>query len=174
MILIVGGIFQGKQTFAKRLWEQEKGERAREASIGPIIQEKNGAAKCTCPGPGIISGNQLILKDGAAKCACPGPRIISGNQLILEGITKVDIITDFHLYIRSLLQQEKDAAKETEILLSQNQNLILTLAELGNGIVPMEPFERAYREAVGRIGCRLAKGSEAVYRITCGIEQRIK
>lgn len=152
MILIVGGIFQGKQTFAKRLWEQEKGERAREASIGPIIQEKNGAAKCTCP----------------------GPRIIPGNQLILEGITKVDIITDFHLYIRSLLQQEKDAAKETEILLSQNQNLILTLAELGNGIVPMEPFERAYREAVGRIGCRLAKGSEAVYRITCGIEQRIK
>ena len=46
--------------------------------------------------------------------------------------------------------------------------------ELGCGVVPMDAFERAWRERTGRIGCELAKQAEAVYRVTCGIGTRIK
>ena len=41
--------------------------------------------------------------------------------------------------------------------------------ELGNGVVPMEAFDRRYRETVGRICCNIAKQAEEVIRIVCGI-----
>lgn len=126
MILIVGGVFQGKRELAKRLWaEGNTGE----------------------------------------------PRI---GQLLEEDDKEADIIADYHLYIRTLLEQGKDAAAKTEELLEQNPNLILTMAELGCGIVPMEAFEREWRETTGRIGCLLAAQAEAVYRVSCGVEQKIK
>ncbi len=126
MILIVGGVFQGKRELAKRLWaEGNTGE----------------------------------------------PRI---GQLLEEDDKEADIIADYHLYIRTLLEQGKDAAAKTEELLEQNPNLILTMAELGCGIVPMEAFEREWRETTGRIGCFLAAQAEAVYRVSCGVEQKIK
>ena len=51
---------------------------------------------------------------------------------------------------------------------------IIVCDELGCGVVPMDAFERAWRERTGRIGCELAKQAEAVYRVTCGIGTRIK
>ena len=40
---------------------------------------------------------------------------------------------------------------------------------MGNGVVPMEAFDRRYRETVGRICCNIAKQAEEVIRIVCGI-----
>ena len=46
--------------------------------------------------------------------------------------------------------------------------------EIGNGIVPMDAFEREYREQTGRILIELAKEAEEVIRVICGIGQKIK
>ena len=46
--------------------------------------------------------------------------------------------------------------------------------EVGAGIVPIDPKERAFREAVGRALCVIAQASDAVVRVTCGIGVRIK
>ena len=46
--------------------------------------------------------------------------------------------------------------------------------EIGYGIVPMDLFQREYREKTGRICTELAERSEEVYRIICGIGMRIK
>ena len=51
---------------------------------------------------------------------------------------------------------------------------IVISREIGCGIVPMDPFERAYREAHGRILARLAERSEHVIRIFCGIAEVLK
>lgn len=41
--------------------------------------------------------------------------------------------------------------------------------EVGLGVVPIEAFERSYREVVGRVLCKLAKLSRKVHRIYYGI-----
>ena len=46
--------------------------------------------------------------------------------------------------------------------------------EVGAGIVPIDPGERAYREGVGRALCAIAQNSESVTRAVCGIGVRLK
>lgn len=50
----------------------------------------------------------------------------------------------------------------------------MTADEIGCGIVPMEAFERGYRETDGRICQRIAAYSEEVHRVICGLGMRIK
>jgi len=51
---------------------------------------------------------------------------------------------------------------------------LVTLDEVGCGIVPMEKREREYREAVGAAGQLLASVADQVYRVLAGIPVRIK
>ena len=53
-------------------------------------------------------------------------------------------------------------------------NCVIISDEVGNGIVPIEAFEREYRERTGRILVELAKKAEEVERVICGIGQKIK
>lgn len=106
-----------------------------------------------------------LVKDGC---------IVEGDQLNEETIRGADIAADFHLYIRRLLQEGRNAREEAAALLKGQDRLILTVDELGCGIVPIDAFERNYRETTGRISCELAKQAEAVYRVQCGIGVRIK
>lgn len=47
-------------------------------------------------------------------------------------------------------------------------------AEVGYGLVPIDAFERKYREAVGRVNCYLAGEAEQFYRVVCGEGERLK
>ena len=51
-------------------------------------------------------------------------------------------------------------------LLEANPDVILICDEVGCGVVPVEPAQRARREAVGRLCCRLAERAERVERIS--------
>ena len=51
---------------------------------------------------------------------------------------------------------------------------IIISDEIGNGIVPVNSFEREYRERTGRILVELAGRAEEVVRVICGIGQKIK
>ncbi len=46
--------------------------------------------------------------------------------------------------------------------------------EVGSGVIPLSPEERAYREAVGRLTIRLAKRADCVVRMVAGIPVVIK
>lgn len=50
----------------------------------------------------------------------------------------------------------------------------VTAAEVGGGVVPLDPGERAARERAGRLACLLAARAEAVVRVFCGIPKTIK
>ena len=56
----------------------------------------------------------------------------------------------------------------------KHPEVILICDEIGNGIVPVDAFERTYREQTGRILIRLAQKADEVVRVLCGIGQRIK
>ena len=53
-------------------------------------------------------------------------------------------------------------------------NRIIICDEIGCGLVPVDAFEREYREAAGRICTVLAEHADEVYRVVCGIGMRIK
>ena len=59
-------------------------------------------------------------------------------------------------------------------LLEANPDVILICDEVGCGVVPVEPAQRARREAVGRLCCRLAERAEQVERIFCGLPMVLK
>ena len=61
-----------------------------------------------------------------------------------------------------------------EQILQENPDLIVVTAEVGYGLVPVDAFERQYREAVGRICTNLAACADRVDRVQCGIGTRIK
>ena len=83
------------------------------------------------------------------------------------------IIDHLHEYIKKQMKEGKDP--ETELLeLKDLPGCILISNEIGNGIVPMDPFEREYRERTGRILIKLAKEAKEVIRVSCGIGQKIK
>ena len=46
--------------------------------------------------------------------------------------------------------------------------------EVGCGLVPMDPGDRAWREAVGRLSCRLAQEAQGVVRLWCGLPVWLK
>ena len=59
-------------------------------------------------------------------------------------------------------------------LLAANPDVILICAEVGCGVVPIDPAQRAWREAVGRLCCRLARRAARVERIFCGLPMVLK
>ncbi|WP_297208785.1 bifunctional adenosylcobinamide kinase/adenosylcobinamide-phosphate guanylyltransferase [uncultured Flavonifractor sp.] len=63
---------------------------------------------------------------------------------------------------------------DEEALLSANPDIILICDEVGCGVVPVDPDQRAWREQVGRLCCRLAKRAERVERIFCGLPMTLK
>lgn len=51
---------------------------------------------------------------------------------------------------------------------------VVIASEIGGGVVPVDPQQRAGREAAGRLGCLLAARADTVIRVFCGIPTVIK
>ena len=84
------------------------------------------------------------------------------------------IVNHLHLRIREWLQQGENPEEEIRKITKEYPDCILICDEIGNGIVPMEAEERAYRERTGRILETLATEADEVVRVVCGIGQKIK
>lgn len=55
-----------------------------------------------------------------------------------------------------------------------SQREIVVATETGGGLVPVDPAERAAREAAGRLSCLLAQRADTVIRVCCGLPQALK
>lgn len=53
-------------------------------------------------------------------------------------------------------------------------DVVISSDLIGSGIVPMDAFDRCWREVTGRVLTDIASRADEVYRVTCGIEQRLK
>lgn len=85
-----------------------------------------------------------------------------------------DVVKDLHAEIRRCMERGEDPWAMAEQVQSLHPNGVITMAELGCGLIPIDEFEREYRETVGRISCELAKKADAVYRVCCGLPTQIK
>lgn len=70
------------------------------------------------------------------------------------------------------LAAQRDDLEALADELAQYDAVIAT--EVGSGVVPLDPVERAARERAGRLNCLLAARAETVVRVFCGIPKAIK
>lgn len=84
------------------------------------------------------------------------------------------IIRGFHEFVRRILAEGSDPEEFIDRIVRQNPDVIITSDEVGCGIVPVSKADRIWREACGRAQARLAAESSCVYRMVCGIPQRLK
>lgn len=82
-----------------------------------------------------------------------------------------DPMAEANAFVRMIVTTRESAASDDR---AETQDLVLIYPEVGSGVVPLDPEERAWREAVGRVGCRIAAEADEVYRVVAGIAQRIK
>lgn len=101
----------------------------------------------------------------------------NGETCPEEEIFSCEGMVDFHLYLRRLLQEGKEQYVREQLipkLLQENPQVVLVTNELGYGIVPIDPFDRSWRELTGRICTELAEHADEVTRVVCGIPVVLK
>ena len=122
----------------------------------------------------MIIGGAWQGKTEDARRQHPEVSFLEGAEAQTEQLWQVRGILNFQDFIRKELRAGKDLTALPKMLLEKNPNLILTVQEVGSGLVPMDPFERRYRETVGRICTALAAGSSRVVRIVAGLPVLLK
>lgn len=110
----------------------------------------------------------------AAQFKITRDEMVDGEHCRWEELRSCRCLFHFHLLVKRMMQNGEDISDLCEILMEENPELIIVTNELGYGIVPMERFDREYRERCGRICCELAREAKEVHRVICGIGQVIK
>ena len=86
---------------------------------------------------------------------------------------------------RMIIDQVQDIVREKLVIkeytktmfdhiIDKNPDTIFICDEVGAGLVPIDSFDREYREKVGEICCHLAEKATTVHRVVCGIGKVIK
>lgn len=68
----------------------------------------------------------------------------------------------------------KESREELALHLDELKDKIVIVNDISQGIVPMEADLRAWREMTGRAMLYLSKEAEEVYRVFCGLGDKIK
>lgn len=122
----------------------------------------------------ITIGGAFQGKTRYAKQNNPEVELMGGADCPLDEIESCMAINEFHSFTRRWLLEGRTKEELLKIL-EKNENLQLLISdEIGYGLVPIDDFEREYREFHGRVMTELAEQADCVERIVCGIPQRIK
>ncbi|MCR5755118.1 MAG: bifunctional adenosylcobinamide kinase/adenosylcobinamide-phosphate guanylyltransferase, partial [Acetatifactor sp.] len=84
------------------------------------------------------------------------------------------IVDDYHLLVKNQLEQGLNPMEEAEHFYEKimqkhtDEKTVVITAEQGYGVVPVDAFERNYREQAGRVNCYLARQAKSVIRVICG------
>lgn len=88
-----------------------------------------------------------------------------------------EIWNGFHLFVKQSLLEGKtpeEIKTNVQAKIMEDPSLVIISDEIGCGIVPFTEEDRNFRELTGRLLCHIAEHAENVFRITCGIGQKIK
>ena len=73
-----------------------------------------------------------------------------------------------------VLANGQEASAFAEKFCREHPDAVIVANEVGSGVVPLAAEDRAFREAVGRVLCVIARNAEQVTRCVCGIGVKIK
>lgn len=108
--------------------------------------------------------NLKAQEDAVTDGALPDPA--------LSGAMRV--INHFHNWFHDSMARDECPEQMIQAFLEKQPDCIIISDEVGNGIVPIDKFEREYRERLGRTLTMLAAQAEEVERVICGLGQRLK
>lgn len=165
MILVIGGSFQGKKEFAQRTFSPS-GEAAwcdgAFASWEEIMESS------------YICSLHLFVKRllaGEVRPVLAGE--VSPGEIDKRGIRPAEK----NMGSVSFCEEEGQALLLEKLaagLSDPSFSRILVTDEVGCGIVPFHREERLWREASGRLNCRIAAAADQVWRVCCGMGTQIK
>ena len=72
------------------------------------------------------------------------------------------------------MEDGRETEELTGLLMNRRKGLVLISDEIGYGLVPVDAFERKYREAHGRLMTDLEAKAQRVDRVVCGIGTRLR
>lgn len=122
----------------------------------------------------MMIGGAFQGKSACAEKRWPYVHWLHGAEISEDELLQAEGVLEFHEYIRREMNEGRDVSGLAEKLMEVNPEIILVSDEVGYGVVPVDAFDRAYREAVGRVCTKLAAFSRTVVRVVCGIETVIK
>lgn len=85
-----------------------------------------------------------------------------------------DIIVDYEEVVKEDMDAGRNPVDSVKKLLNTSGRMVITMAEMGAGLVPISVWERKYRDLAGETGCYLAEQAQEVYRMFSGIEVKLK
>lgn len=152
---------------------QMKNETIKEIKSTAKSEGKNETKREVKNGIRIVTGGAFQGKRSYAQLCYPGLKWSSGADCGFEEITTWEAVDQFHLFIRRWLESGRKKEKLLEMI-GGERNLVIVCDEIGCGLVPVDAFEREYREAVGRIMTELTAKAVRADRVICGIGSVIK
>lgn len=103
-----------------------------------------------------------------------------GKILDLSNSSFEDITDDYKFvinteeYLKKCFEERVDYKPVIEKVVSSISDLVIVATDIGNGLIPLEKKDRDFREYIGHFNCFLAERSEEVYRVFCGIGEKLK
>ncbi|MBO4706209.1 MAG: bifunctional adenosylcobinamide kinase/adenosylcobinamide-phosphate guanylyltransferase [Spirochaetaceae bacterium] len=123
----------------------------------------------------ILGGYAQGKRDFAKSCY---PDAVVFSEVPVDfGDDDVKIWDNFNISVKKMIESGKkddDVRDMIQRAVGFHKNLVIISDEIGCGIIPMSADERHFREFIGRIQCFLADKADKVFRVVCGISQRIK
>ncbi|MDR1874344.1 MAG: bifunctional adenosylcobinamide kinase/adenosylcobinamide-phosphate guanylyltransferase [Synergistaceae bacterium] len=96
------------------------------------------------------------------------------KKMVVGKMFDARIIVNLQDGIRAMLEQGVDARAFFEKNLDRLEGKVLICDEIGSGIVPMDPFERRWRDETGFVCQLLARRADVVDRVWAGLPVRLK
>jgi adenosylcobinamide kinase / adenosylcobinamide-phosphate guanylyltransferase len=171
VILITGGARSGKSDYARRLAEALPGPRAFVATCPPLDDEMRDR---------IRKHRQERIKSDWH--TIEEPLELAKALAAASGGFAVFLVDCLTLWINNLLYQaaerglvlpEEEMERTCDDLLAActrvQGTVIFVTNEVGLSIVPENKLSRLYRDLVGTCNQRIARGSDEVYLVSCGL-----
>lgn len=165
MKLIIGGAFQGKSEYAEKQYPGIRWTDGAECELAEIF-----SCEGMCHFETYV--RRLMLREWEKEAIdrkCPGGAGKEAQHDRLTGLDDPARLDDLGGF-----EEAVGHSNLAERILKENPQIILIGNEIGCGLVPVDAFERNYREQYGRICTKLAQRAQRVDRVVCGIGVRLK
>ncbi len=148
MIFVTGPLFSGKRTFVKNLFGWDDDQLRRNA----VLDAQDLAAS---------EGLETLASRLAASAS--SPEAAAERPVSSEG--SLEMLADRLAASQGSLETLADRLASQSVVIA---------SEIGGGVVPLDPDQRAAREKAGRLACLLAERADIVVRMCCGLPEVLK
>lgn len=122
----------------------------------------------------FIFGGRCMGKLEYAKSLLPNPTVCDLSKESGGEAFGADIVTGVHLLVRQIMREGGKPLEYFRENMKYFSGSILIGDEIGSGIVPVDAFEREWRDEVGRVYQLLGANALDVTRVWAGIPQKLK